>query len=723
MDDHGRLQRPHPRRRRRDRHRAPPAAHRGPQGRVGLRRRRDQRLAGHQDRRSSRRSAASTSDARTRRPLGRRAARRRPRRARAARPLIDDKVAPPRCGSPSASARSADSPARPCRPTRAAPPRSGRRRRAPRSCASWPPARRSCSATTGTPLPVAPADGTARIALLGHNAVHPFTQGGGCAFVTPAARERRRSSALRAAFPEAEVDAAPRRRPRLLPPALDLGGCCTDPRRRARHRASSCSTPTGPCSVTTDVTGCREPLVPRCDDDAVASRAPAHRRRGSTSPARHVVGVGTRRRRTASRSTAGALGSPSTSVGAEVVLDSSVQPTRRPSRRVDRGDRAARPCESTPIVQVDRPRESYGRFVRAALAHRAPGPHGRRGARRAPSRPPRQPTSPSWSSAPTPRPSPRAATARTSPCPARQNELVRRVAGGEPAHGRRRQRRRARAAAVARRGAAVLWCVAARARRPDALAAVLTGVTEPTGRLPWTLPARRGRRARAARRPRRRRHRLRRGRSTSGYRGWDRLGRTPAPRFGYGLGWPTWEYRWLELVDAASGRARDAGSVDRSSSPRHRRQHRRARRPRGRPGLPRAARRRRRRAPCAGSRGFAVVDAPPGEHADVHVPSRRRVLRDLVDGCRGWILPAGTYRVRVGRSSRDLRLETRRHAVSGCTHHRTSPTQSEPTTTRNARRHRENAQARTSSPQAATTRVARRRLALSGVQRRRRRGR
>ena len=66
----------------------------------------------------------------------------------------------------------------------------------------------------------------------------------------------------------------------------------------------------------------------------------------------------------------------------------------------------------------------------------------------------RRPTSRSSSWARPTRSRARASTAATSRCPARQDELVRRVARGQPAHGRRRQRRRAGAPAVARRGRA-----------------------------------------------------------------------------------------------------------------------------------------------------------------------------------------------------------------------------------------------------------------------------
>ena len=62
--------------------------------------------------------------------------------------------------------------------------------------------------------------------------------------------------------------------------------------------------------------------------------------------------------------------------------------------------------------------------------------------------------------------------------------------------------------------------------------------------------------------------------------------------------------------------------------------------------------------------GFAVVDAAPGETVTVDLPIARRSLETWSTDAAGWTLPAGTYGVHVGRTSRDLRLETT-HAVSG----------------------------------------------------------
>ena len=52
--------------------------------------------------------------------------------------------------------------------------------------------------------------------------------------------------------------------------------------------------------------------------------------------------------------------------------------------------------------------------------------------------------------------------------------------------------------------------------------------------------------------------------------------------------------------------------------------------------------------------GFAVVDAEPGVTTTVRVPVAVEAFRTWRAG--GWTVPAGTYRLRIGRSSRDLRL-------------------------------------------------------------------
>src|SRR5690606_7269747 len=109
--------------------------------------------------------------------------------------------------------------------------------------------------------------------------------------------------------------------------------------------------------------------------------------------------------------------------------------------------------------------------------------------------------------------------------PGNQDELVRRVALVNP-----------RTVVVVNAGApvllpwlddvpTVLWGWLPGQEAGTALADVLTGVTEPSGRLPWTLPAR------------------------------YEDGPAPAAPFGHGLGWTTWEYQDAVL---ARGESHDA---------------------------------------------------------------------------------------------------------------------------------------------------------------------
>jgi len=55
--------------------------------------------------------------------------------------------------------------------------------------------------------------------------------------------------------------------------------------------------------------------------------------------------------------------------------------------------------------------------------------------------------------------------------------------------------------------------------------------------------------------------------------------------------------------------------------------------------------------------GFAVVDVAPGDRATVAVRVPARALQTWDTAAGGWTTPHGTYRLRVGRSVRDLRLD------------------------------------------------------------------
>jgi len=180
---------------------------------------------------------------------------------------------------------------------------------------------------------------------------------------------------------------------------------------------------------------------------------------------------------------------------------------------------------------------------------------------------------------------------------------------------------------------------------PEALSFEHTATTEPTGRLPWTLPA----------------HEndvpvphavpvdgvvdYHEGIHV-GYRSWLKLGRTPAAPFGHGLGWTTWEYEAVTSAAEADGSVvldvtvRNTGARD------------------GREVVqvyvePPAGDQER---PTRWLGGFSVVHAAAGAHANVRVRVDARAFRTWDSAQPGWVTPAGTYPIRVGRSSTDLRL-------------------------------------------------------------------
>ncbi|KRE29456.1 glycoside hydrolase [Agromyces sp. Soil535] len=487
-----------------------------------------------------------------------------------------------------------------------------------------------------------------RIALIGHNAVEPFTQGGGSAFVTPP-HVSAPIDAVRAAFPDAEVElhrggattlGAP------LTPADLLTTPDGEPGIRIEHLDAD-GTVIGAVRLP-DAASLWFPI----DDDAVASV------RVTTDVAleqagRHVVELGPVG---AHRITIdGELRSESVRhVGVEVVLNSSYSNPGSVEAVIEAdGPRTVRVDAEVQVIDG----ESYGRFVRLHFRYRAPGPTVDEELDEAVAAAAASDlavivvgTNPETESEGWDRPN--------LDLPGRQNELVRRVAAANP-----------RTVVVVNAGApvllpwldevpAVLWWWLPGQEAGRSLAAVLSGAIEPSGRLPWTLPAREqdvpvphgipvdgvidyaeG--------------------LDVGHRGWDRRGRTPAREFGFGLGYAEWEYRSLELVDAASGAstaaplavarvtvanvgARDGREVvqlylSATDDPSR---------------------------PVRWLAGFTVADVPAGDTATVDIPLARRSFETWSTDAAGWTLRAETYRVQVGRSSRDLRLETT-HTVSG----------------------------------------------------------
>jgi beta-glucosidase len=231
--------------------------------------------------------------------------------------------------------------------------------------------------------------------------------------------------------------------------------------------------------------------------------------------------------------------------------------------------------------------------------------------------------------------------------PGRQDELVTRVAAANP-----------HTVVVVNSGAPVLmpWADHAAAVLQawfpgeafgEALAAVLLGDVEPTGRLPVSIPRREQDAPVLHARPRDRALVYAEG-LLVGYRGYDRAGVEPLFAFGHGLGFTDWDYG---LVSA--GPLSPDGEVE------------------VRVSLTNAGRRPGREVvqlyveppgddpsrPLRTLAAFAVVAAGAGEtvEAYLHVPGR--TFERYVPG-DGWVRHAGTYVLRAGRSSRDLRSNT-----------------------------------------------------------------
>ncbi|MFE6305439.1 beta-glucosidase [Nocardiopsis sp. NPDC057823] len=155
-----------------------------------------------------------------------------------------------------------------------------------------------------------------------------------------------------------------------------------------------------------------------------------------------------------------------------------------------------------------------------------------------------------------------------------------------------------------------------------------------------------------------------------GHRGWERSGAEPAYWFGHGLSYTRWRYDALEVsvgADAAGGAggAGGAGDVD------------------GAVGEEAAVARVRVRLTNAGERagrevvqlylapheagdrparwlaGFAAVSAEPGETVDVEIDVPRDAIRTWAEDAGEWEYPAGGYDLLVGRSYADVRLTAR----------------------------------------------------------------
>lgn len=209
------------------------------------------------------------------------------------------------------------------------------------------------------------------------------------------------------------------------------------------------------------------------------------------------------------------------------------------------------------------------------------------------------------------------------------------------------------------RAQTVLWAWPGGQEFGDALADVLLGRAEPAGRLPWTLPA-----------------------SLAdvpvpmaipgpdgvlpyaegihvGYRAWEASGRTPAAPFGHGLGWTDWAYTGIGAEEADDGALAVAVRV-RNIGPRGGHEVVQAYLEVADGGASAGGAAGGGEVPERPARwlvGFAVVEAEPGAEVTTTILVPPRAFEVWDAAASSWVVPAGRYRVRVGRSVRDLRLD------------------------------------------------------------------
>jgi beta-glucosidase len=235
--------------------------------------------------------------------------------------------------------------------------------------------------------------------------------------------------------------------------------------------------------------------------------------------------------------------------------------------------------------------------------------------------------------------------------PGRQDELVRRVAAANP-----------NTVVVVNSGMPVLmpWAddVAAIIQvwfggqaLGEALAEVLSGDGEPGGRLPVSMP---------------------RADTDSpvlwaqpdngvlpygegllvGYRGYDRKETQPLFAFGHGLGYTDWHYESVTRSEVTTAAGDDVELVVRlrNSGSRAGREVVQVylESPQDDPSRP-----------LRTLAGFANVAAEPGESVEARVALRARSFACYDESAGDWVIPPGLYTIRVGRSSRDLRLDTK----------------------------------------------------------------
>ncbi|MGH7759866.1 MAG: glycoside hydrolase family 3 protein [Candidatus Dormibacteraceae bacterium] len=182
----------------------------------------------------------------------------------------------------------------------------------------------------------------------------------------------------------------------------------------------------------------------------------------------------------------------------------------------------------------------------------------------------------------------------------------------------------------------------------EALAETLLGIAEPAGRLPVSVP--REEVDSPVLRARPEAGDLVYGEGLLvGYRGYDRSRTEPHFSFGHGLGYTDWTYESLapDAESISAGEDLDCSVTISNSGKRAGREVVQVylEAPDDDP-----------RRPVRILAGFGIVDAEAGAAAVVRVSLPRRAFARFDEATRAWSWRPGTYTVRAGRSSRDLRL-------------------------------------------------------------------
>jgi len=183
----------------------------------------------------------------------------------------------------------------------------------------------------------------------------------------------------------------------------------------------------------------------------------------------------------------------------------------------------------------------------------------------------------------------------------------------------------------------------------DALADVLVGVAEPGGRLPVTMPRAEADSPVLRAEPQAGDLVYAEG-LLVGYRGYDRREIEPAFSFGHGLGYTEWKYESLKPEAGSIEAGEDLAMVVivRNSGARAGREVVQVYLdgPDDDPTRPLRV-----------LSAFATIGAGPGERSEVKLKVPARVFARFDEQRREWVWVPGTYTLRAGRSSRDLRLK------------------------------------------------------------------